>query len=89
LGTPADTIRTKTIKIIQKKEGPDSTITETIMTPENSTSEELSNVLIIIDGVEHKEKDAMLVVDPVNIEKVDVFKDKARLNSTLIFIQFG
>jgi beta-lactamase regulating signal transducer with metallopeptidase domain len=144
LGTPADTIKTKTIKIVQKHEGPDSIITETydvkvvgdtargtkivyynndikmggdtstvkyviskdnpdimlsedldsldvlvntdvkhknkiiitetIMTPENSTSEELSNVLIIIDGVEHKEKDAMLVVDPVNIEKVDVIK---------------
>jgi beta-lactamase regulating signal transducer with metallopeptidase domain len=145
MGTPADTIKTKTIKIIQKKQGPDSIITETydvkvigdtargtkiiyynnkkmkgdttkveyviskdhpdimlseepdsldvhvntdvklnnkviitetIMTPENSTSEELSNVLIIIDGVEHREKDAMLAVDPVNIEKVDVIKDK-------------
>ena len=29
LGTPADTIKTKTIKIIQKQEGPDSIITET------------------------------------------------------------
>jgi hypothetical protein len=146
LETPADTIRTKTIKIVQKQEGPDSLITETydvkvvgdtargtkiiyyndkkmtgdtttvmyviskdhpeimlsedpdsirdvlvktnvmqkdkivitktIITPDNSTSEELSNTLIIIDGVEHREKDAMLAVDPGHIESIDVIKDK-------------
>ena len=51
-------------------------ITKTIMTPDNSTSEELSNTLIIIDGVKHMEKDAISSVDPDMIERVDVIKDK-------------
>ncbi len=145
LVTPADTIRTKTIKIIHKQEGSDSIInetydvridgdtargtkivyynnkntggdtthveyvisednpeimlsedpdsldvlvktnvmhkekiiiTKTIITPENSASEELSNTLIIIDGVEHMEKNAISSVDPNMIERVDVIKDK-------------
>ncbi len=144
-GTPADTIKTKTIKIVQKQESQDSIITgtskvvevmidtcpktvyhnykntggditiveyvidkdhpeimlsenpdsiedvlvntnvmhkekiiitKTIMTPDNSTSEELSNTLIIIDGVKHMEKDAISSVDPDMIERVDVIKDK-------------
>jgi hypothetical protein len=41
-----------------------------------SADQELSNVLFIIDGVEHREKDAMLVVDPADIESINVLKDK-------------
>jgi beta-lactamase regulating signal transducer with metallopeptidase domain len=55
------------------------TITKTIITPENSTSEELSNTLIIIDGVEHMEKNAIASVDPNMIERVDVIKDKTMM----------
>lgn len=144
LGTTADTIKTKTIKIIHKQEGPDSIINETInvkvvgdtargtkivyyndkhmtgdtstvmyviikdhpeimlsedldsldvlvntnvkhtqkviitknVTNEKSADQEPSNTLIIIDGVEHRENDAMLAVDPASIERVDVIKDK-------------
>ncbi len=147
MGTPADTIKTKTIKIVHKQQGTDSVITETydvkvvgdtargtkivyynndmkmggdtttvkyviskdnpdimlsedpdsiedvlvntnvmhkekviitktIITSDNSTSEELSNTLIIIDGVEHREKNAISSVDPDMIESVDVIKDK-------------
>lgn len=51
-------------------------ITKNVITPDNSTSEELSNTLIIIDGVEHKEKNAISSISPDLIEKVDVIKDK-------------
>lgn len=140
--TPADTIKTKTIKIIHKQGSPDSTITETydvkvigdtargtkiiyyndkkmdgdtvkieyaikdhpeiilsadsienvivstnvmhkekVIITKNSTTyksdgEELSNTLVIIDGVKHPEKDAFLSVDPDKIQSVDVIKDK-------------
>ncbi len=39
-------------------------------------NQELSNVLFIIDGVEHRENNAMLTVDPADIESIDVIKDK-------------
>jgi hypothetical protein len=144
--TPADTVKTKTIKIVHKQAGPDSIITETydvkvigdtargtkiiyyndkkmtgdttrvvyviskdhpeimlsedpdsledimvntnvmhknkviiketIMTSDNSTSEELSNTLVIIDGIEHPEQDALSSISPDKIESVDVIKDK-------------
>ena len=51
-------------------------ITETIITPENSTTKELSNTLIIIDGVKHMENNAISSVNPDNIERVDVINDK-------------
>lgn len=144
LGTPADTIKTKTIKIVQKHGRPDSTVTETydvkvigdtargtkiiyyndrkmtgdtstvtyvigkdhpeIMITEepdsldvlvktdvrlnnkivitkniqvnNSDNQELSNVLFMIDGIEHREKDAMMIIDPADIESMQVIKDK-------------
>jgi hypothetical protein len=144
-GTPADTIKTKTIKIIHKQGSPDSTVTETydvkvlgdtargtkiiyyndkkmagdtvkvvyiigkdqpeIMLSEDPDSigdilvntkvmqnekvvitktvtrdrladQELSNTLVIIDGVKHPEKDALSSINPDKIESVDVIKDK-------------
>jgi beta-lactamase regulating signal transducer with metallopeptidase domain len=144
LASPADTIKTKTIKIIHKQGIPDSTITETYdvkvigdtargtkvtyyndqkmtgdttnvvyavfqqdepdimvsgsadtiiivkpnvmhnekviitktVTRGNVDDQELSNTLVIIDGVKHPEKDAFLSVDPDKIESVNVIKDK-------------
>jgi len=144
MNTPADTIKTKTIKIVHKQQGTDSIITETVdvkvigdtargkkivyynnnkidadtsdvvyiisqdhpekmlsedpdsldvlvntnvmhsekivirknITSEKSADPELSNVLFIIDGEEHLEKDAMLMIDPADIESIKVLKDK-------------
>jgi hypothetical protein len=144
LGTPADTVKTKKIKIVKVKEHPDSTITETydvkvvgdtargtkivyyndkkmegdttrvvyvitkdhpeIMLTEDpdsldvlvktnvmhkekivitkdinvntSVDNVMSDVLYIIDGVEHKEKDALLNTAPNTIESINVIKDK-------------
>jgi beta-lactamase regulating signal transducer with metallopeptidase domain len=146
-GTPADTIKTKTIKIIHKQASPDSIITETYnvrvigdtargtkiiyfndkktggdtstvmyvvskdhpdimlsedpdslvdldvqvspnvnhkekifisksVTMEKSSDQDFSDVLFIIDGVEHKEKDAILATEPNKIESIEVIKDK-------------
>jgi len=145
LETPADTIKTKTIKIVHKKEGADSVITETYdvkvtgdtargtrivyhnndkmagdtsevfyviskehpeiivseeadlpedvlvhtkvmhsekviiaktTTSHNSGDQELSNTLIIIDGVKHTEKDALKSLNPDLIESMNVIRDK-------------
>ncbi len=141
----ADTIKTKTIKIIHKQEGPDSIMNETInvevigdtargtkivyynnkhmngdtsdvmfvisedhpeimLSEDEDTLENVfvntkvmhsekvivtkninsvkssdqvpSNTLVIIDGVKHPEKDAMISLDPDKIESVDVIRDK-------------
>lgn len=140
--TPADTMKTKTIKIIRKNEGKDSIITETydvkvtgdtargtkiiyynnkkmhgdttrvvyvigkdqpeIMLSEDpdsldvliNTDVKLNNkvvitknisyetsldqkpVMYIIDGVEHKENNPILSIEPDKIESIDVIKDK-------------
>jgi hypothetical protein len=46
------------------------------ITIEKSGDPVVSDVLYIIDGVEHKEKDALLSTEPNMIESIDVIKDK-------------
>jgi beta-lactamase regulating signal transducer with metallopeptidase domain len=50
-------------------------ITKTIVSY-NSDDQGPSNTLVIIDGVKHPEKEAMISLDPDKIESVEVIKDK-------------
>jgi hypothetical protein len=66
----------KVITITKNTNGTNTSTSSSVSTSSGQNGGNMTNTLVIIDGVKHTEKDALASLDPAKIESMNVIKDK-------------